>query len=176
MIARARETQKCTAVEVDGRGGNSVTLSATSGIKIRVEQPDKLTNGRWRKVPSSASRDTHTHALHHLCTANHLHHQAQVPPPAHTTTDMAAMFQQLPTAQLRDPLTVTFSRSSGDERRSNSGTTFFDLGPTADGWTDRVSPRPTAARARAAASSRQFLRFRAPSDEAIELANTFTSY
>ena len=89
---------------------------------------------------------------------------------------MAAMFQQLPTAQLRDPLTVTFSRSSGDERRSNSGTTFFDLGPTADGWTDRVSPRPTAARARAAASGRQFLRFRAPSDEAIELANTFTSY
>ena len=89
---------------------------------------------------------------------------------------MAAMCQQLPTAQLRDPLTVTFSRSSGDERRSNSGTTLFDLGPTADGWTDRVSPRPTAARARAAASSRTFLRFHAPSDEAIELANTFTSY
>ena len=91
---------------------------------------------------------------------------------------MAAIFQQLPTAQLRDPLTtsVTFSRSSGDERRSTSGTTFFDLGPMADGWTDRVSPRPTAARARSAASSRQFFRFRAPSDEAVELANTFTSY
>jgi hypothetical protein len=106
-------------------------------------------------------------------------------PPAHRPrhrdrqTDMAAISQQLPTAQLRDPLIVTFSRSSGDERTLiNSGTTFLDLGPMADGWTDRISPRPAAVRtARAAAVGRPFLfRFRAPTDEAIEIANTFASY
>ena len=93
---------------------------------------------------------------------------------------MAAISQQLPTAQLRDPLIVTFSRSSGEERTLiNSGTSFLDLGPMADGWTDRISPRPAAvrtARAAAATSRPVLFRFRAPTDEAIELANTFASY
>lgn len=89
---------------------------------------------------------------------------------------MAAISQQLPTAQLREPLvkppSVTFSSSFGDERLSGSRGVFIDLGPVADGWTDRVSPRPTAVRARATAPSRLF-RLRVPSDEALELANLF---
>lgn len=92
---------------------------------------------------------------------------------------MAAISQQLPTAQLRDPLVikpaaVIFSRSSGDGDVGSR--TFFDLGPMADGWTDRVSPRPSAIRTKVATPSRPLFRFRAPTDEAIDLANTFASY
>ena len=96
---------------------------------------------------------------------------------------MAAISQQLPTAQLREPLTMpqrlSFSQPPGDERvvgrsvigKIANGAAFIDLGPLADGWTDRVSPRP-AATSRPAAPSLLF-RFRGPSDEALELASLF---
>jgi hypothetical protein len=104
---------------------------------------------------------------------------------ATSSSTMASIQQQLPTARLTSPLSQApslprprFSAvAPGARIMIDSEAGPIEIGQMCDGWTDRVSPRPLpkAMRKTATATSWQ-IRFRRPSDEAIKMAEYFTSY